>query len=272
MRAQLRLTAILILSAHTHAQQIEGPVSARSGEQHFYRLSAPPSIGEYRWHLEWNDASGGAQSWEGNENRPALNLSFPAQSGPHRLWVITSAGNSNALAIGVTPSARGPEIKPAALAKPLIDVPSISVSALTPPLSPRPSVPDLPEAQPVIASPRVESSASATAIITADVRDVIDLVAGISRDETATAPNPFRVRYQPKLQTREIALNLGLVHAGQDPRQSSVVINGELYGIGDAIETLTVAAISPYWIELRTAQFTARIPVQDRPVVLRLPR
>lgn len=272
MRAPLRPTAILILGALAHAQQIDGPGTARSGEQHFYRLSAPPSTGEYRWHLEWNDASGSAQSWEGNENRPALNLSFPAHSGPHRLWAITRAGNSNALAIVVAPSTREPETTATALTKPLLDVPSIAVIALTPPPSPRPSVPFLPEPRPVITSPRVESPIAANTIITADDRDVIDLVAGISRDETATSPNPFRVRYQPKLQTREITLNVGLVHVGQDPRQSSVVINGELYGIGDAIETLTVATISPEWIELRTAQFTARIPVQDRPVVLRLPR
>lgn len=272
MRALLRLTVTLILGAHAHAQQLNGPGTARSGEQHFYRLSAPPSTGEYRWHLEWNDPSGGAQSWEGNESHPALNLSFAAHSSPHRLWVITSAGNSNALAIEVTPSAREPETKPAALAKTLLDVPSIAVNALTPPPSPRPSVPFLPEPQPVISSPRVESSSAANAIITTDDRDVIDLVAGISRDETTTAPNPFRVRYQPKLQTREIALNVGLVHVGQAPPLSSVIINGELYGIGDAIETLTVASISPEWIELRTSQLTARIPVQDRPVVLRLPR
>ncbi len=272
MRALLRLTAILILGAHAHAQQLDGPGTARSGEQHFYRVSAPPSTGEYRWHLEWNDASGGAQSWEGNENRSALNLSFAAHSGPHRLWVITPAGNSNSLAIEVASSARESETKPAALTMPPLDVPSIAVSALTPPLSLRPSVPDLPEPKPVVTSPRVESSTAANAIISADDRDVIDLAAGISHDETATAPNPFRVRYQPKIQTRELALNVGLVQVGQAPHQSSVVINGELYGIGDAIETLTVATISPEWIELRTAQLAARVPVQDRRVVLRLPR
>ena len=109
-------------------------------------------------------------------------------------------------------------------------------------------------------------------IVTADDRDVIDLVAVTSRDESTTAPNPFRVRYQPKLQTREIALNVGLVHVGQNPSHSSVTINGEFYGIGDAIETFTISAISPEWIELRTPQLVARLPVQDRPIVLRFPR
>lgn len=278
MRASITTAAILLLGSSSFAQSIQGPASARCGEQNIYRVSGPPPVGEYRWHLEWQGSDGRPHVWEGNENNPSLNLTFVTHSGPHRLWIAAAEGNSEPFAIDAAPSVKEQPTEATIGATPIspLDIPIVAASQLafanvTSPTT-RAPIPALPAPPADTPPPRANPQKPEPVTITANTSGILDLTAIGAHQEADAIPNPFRVRYQPKIQVREVTLNIGLVHVGRESRDSSVIINGELYGPGDALETLTVAAISNDFIELRGAQLIARIPVEDRPVLLRLSR
>jgi hypothetical protein len=95
-------------------------------------------------------------------------------------------------------------------------------------------------------------------------------VSAVEDDETPV--NPFRVRYHPPLPMRDISLGINSILIGAGPGLNSVVINGRLYSAGDDLLGLRVAAISDEAVDLRHGNLLLRLPVQDKPVTLRLPR
>ena len=102
---------------------------------------------------------------------------------------------------------------------------------------------------------------------------VVDLVSEPARpgEPPGSPPNPFRVRWSPPPRVREVPFALGAVLEGVRPDQSSVVVNGHVYGVGDTLEGLAIEAIGPEAIELRSSTCRARLPVQEAPLCLRLP-
>jgi len=98
-------------------------------------------------------------------------------------------------------------------------------------------------------------------------------VAGISQNEPGEAiTNPFQVRYHPRIQVREMTLAVSSVLVGPDAASASAILNGELYSPGDAWEGLSVTTITGGMIELRLGKFILQVPVEDRPLRVRLAR
>lgn len=90
--------------------------------------------------------------------------------------------------------------------------------------------------------------------------------------EDGDLPNPFRLRYEPPGVPREVRVEIESVLLGKADGDASAVINGRLYSRGDALEGLPIAAISAQGVELRRGDALLRLPLQDKPLVLRLPR
>jgi hypothetical protein len=59
---------------------------------------------------------------------------------------------------------------------------------------------------------------------------------------------------------------------GAAPHNASAVINDQPYQIGDLFEGLIVSSISAESVELRDSRSIVRLPIQDRPLTLRLAR
>jgi hypothetical protein len=101
---------------------------------------------------------------------------------------------------------------------------------------------------------------------------VIDLSISTPPDAADRVANPFRVRYRPRLQPRDVPIVIGLVLLGAAPHNASAVINDQPYQIGDLFEGLIVSSISAESVELRDSRSIVRLPIQDRPLTLRLAR
>ena len=69
--------------------------------------------------------------------------------------------------------------------------------------------------------------------------------------EDDLVPNPFRVRYHPQPQTRNVPLAIDLVLVGDKPADCSAIINGRLYSPGDTLEGMSIAVIGAETVELR---------------------
>lgn len=127
---------------------------------------------------------------------------------------------------------------------------------------PRAPVPKLPRPAP----------AEELVVITPDADGILD--------ETRTAPagnsdaiaNPFRERYRPPLQMREVRVTIESIVIGRLPGENAAIISGRLYSPGDTLGGLRVAAVSAEAVDLRDNLLLLRLPVQDGPVTLRLPR
>ena len=137
-----------------------------------------------------------------------------------------------------------------------------------------PSPPPSPAA--AVSIPATGGTAAATRLLVPNADGVIDVTAASLADEAARLPNPFRVRWRPASAVREIPLSIGGVLIGEDPARSSAVVNGLVYSPGDRLEgfaeDLEIAAITAEAIELRAGGYRARLPVQDAPLTLRIPR
>jgi len=145
----------------------------------------------------------------------------------------------------------------------LPEAPVLKVSEIAPRAQPsaRPPVPPLPGPAP--ADPSV--------VIKPDADGVIDESAiGVVEEESPI--NPFRVRYHPPLPMRDLHLGINSILIGTDRDTNAVVINGKLYSAGDDLCGLRVSAISNESIDLRHGNLLLRLPVQDKPVTLRLPK
>jgi hypothetical protein len=83
-------------------------------------------------------------------------------------------------------------------------------------------------------------------------------------------PNPFRLRSSPPAPAREARLSVRSILVGGGV--PAALLNGEVLGIGETWDGMVVAAITEDTVELRQGPFLLRIPVQEEPVVIRLPR
>jgi hypothetical protein len=135
---------------------------------------------------------------------------------------------------------------------------------------PRPPVPAVPAPPPPAGAP--EAPPDASIIIQPNPDGILDLAAIGDGETAARDSNPFRVRYHPPAQAREMPLAVESVLVGARPADASAVINGDLYSPGDRLAEMTIAAISPDTLELRRGALLLKIPVQERPTLLRLPR
>jgi hypothetical protein len=63
-----------------------------------------------------------------------------------------------------------------------------------------------------------------------------------------------------------------LVLVGDKPADCSAIINGRLYSPGDTLEGMSIAVIGAETVELRQRNLIVRVPVEDKPAILRLPR
>ena len=262
----------LFLVVRSFALTIEGPTVAVCGGQNVYRILGPTPV-TYCWRLEWKGAQGEAEPWEGDDNEPVLNLVFAGDPGPHFLQLVAAnSARSNRIEIEAmepgTPGLGAKTPSVSAVSGPL--VPTLSAAELlgssgAPP--PREGVPGLPQAP---AANQVR--ADGPAVVSPNADGILDLTAAPVPQDPDPLPNPFRVRYRPRMQVREISLQIGLILVGRHPEDASAVINGKLYSPGDLFEGLPIASITPDTIEFRQDKLLLRVPVEDRPVTLRLLR
>ena len=56
-------------------------------------------------------------------------------------------------------------------------------------------------------------------------------------------PNPFRLRYHPAAEVREVRLEIGSVLVGGRAGDASAIVNGQVVSPGDSLEGLKVASI-----------------------------
>jgi hypothetical protein len=131
----------------------------------------------------------------------------------------------------------------------------------------RAAVPDLPPAP----APADQPPGAGRPIVP-NSDGLIDLAALDAADPPGALPNPFTVRYRPPASIREVSLAIDAVLIAGKAADACVIVNGEIYSPGDALEGLTVSSIAPDAIELRADGVLLRIPVGDKPVRLRLPR
>jgi hypothetical protein len=109
-------------------------------------------------------------------------------------------------------------------------------------------------------------------VIAPDADGVLDESAVDAVEDNETPTNPFRVRYHPPLPMRDLRLGINSILIGTDRDTNAAVINGKLYSAGDDFFGLRVSTISDEFIDLRHGNLLLRIPVQDKPVTLRLPK
>jgi len=135
-----------------------------------------------------------------------------------------------------------------------------------PPLAPVPAAPAPPP------PPVRDAGPDAPIVAVPNADGVLDLT-GISQiEDSDRLPNPFRVRHHPAVQFRELPLAIGSVLVGDGGTEAAVIINGELYGAGDRLEDLAITSITADSVELRRGPILLKVPVQDQPTTLRLPR
>ena len=260
---------------------IQGPQTVICGEQSVYRLEIPAPAGQYRWHLDWKRSGGEPMLWEGNPNEPVLTLAFIDEPGPHHLWVAGAGGCiSNKLDIEALPSnARRLSAKPLVITMAgLPSVPTMNSSQLAGaaiPSSPRAPVPALPSpggSPPAASDHPTPTAVNPPIILSPNADGVLDVAGAGEPMEDDRVPNPFRVRYHPQPQTRDVPLAIGLVLVGDKPADCSAIINGRLYSPGDTLEGMSIAVIGADTVELRQRNLIVRVPVEDKPAILRLPR
>ena len=143
------------------------------------------------------------------------------------------------------------------------------------PARPRAPVPALPNPSgppPAASADTGAGVVDSPIIISPNADGVLDVAGAGEPMEDDRIPNPFRVRYHPKPQTRDISLAIDLVLVGDKPADSSAMINDRLYSPGDTLEGMSIVAIGAETIELRQGKLLVRVPVEDKPAVLRLPR
>lgn len=261
----------LLVVTRSFALTIEGPTTAVCGEQNIYRILGAAPSGSFRWRIEWTGSKGEAESWEGDDNEVALNLVFADDPGPHSLRLVSAGGaDSNRLDIDAlapgTPgfSARTPSV--AAIPPPTLPV--LSSAELFPNAAvSREQVPPLPSSH--VPLPSQEGD---PAVISPSPDGMLDLTAASVPQDPDPIPNPFKVRYRAQMQVREVTLQIGLILVGDRPEDAAAVLNGKLYSPGDLFEGLPVVSITPEAIEFRKDKILLRVPVEDRPVTIRLLR
>jgi hypothetical protein len=160
-------------------------------------------------------------------------------------------------------SAADPTIR---LISTLPDAPVLKVSEIAPRPQPRtrPPVPPLPPPPP----PAAES----LVVIMPDADGVLDESSVSSVEDDENPVNPFRVRYHPPLPMRDIHMGINSILVGAGPGQNAAVIDGKAYSPGDDLYGLRVSVISGEAVDLRHGNLILRLPVQDEPVTLRLPK
>ena len=109
-------------------------------------------------------------------------------------------------------------------------------------------------------------------LIVPNADGVLDLATAGQVESTDRIPNPFRTKHPPPRPFREVTLTVTAVLVGDKAGNATAMVNGRVYAAGDAIEGLTVAAITADAIELRTDRLRLRVPMQEQPVILRLAR
>jgi hypothetical protein len=109
-------------------------------------------------------------------------------------------------------------------------------------------------------------------VVLANADGVLDLAGAIQAQTFDAIPNPFRNRYHPAPQIREVPLAITAVLIGRPPAMASAIVNGQLYSAGDKLEGLTVAAITAEGLDLRQDAILVRVPVQPLTPRLRLLR
>ena len=271
----MRLCLIgLFLAGRAFALSIEGPAVAVCGDQNVYRVIGASPEGPYTWRLGWKGAKGERETWEGDDNEPALNLTFTGDPGPHSLQLVAADGAvSNSEEIEAL-AAGGPGFRsevPSVVSAPLPAVPVLSAAELNGILGsgapPRERVPPVP-----LQTESAQTKPNDPVVVSPNSAGILDLTSAPVPQDPDPLTNPFRVRYRPRMQVREVPLQIGLILVGDRPEAASAILNGKLYSVGDVFEGMPIAAITPGTIELRQDQLLLRIPADDRPITLRLLR
>ena len=132
----------------------------------------------------------------------------------------------------------------------------------SPPRAPVPSIPP----------PDPAAAPAAAAPLAPNQDGVIDLVAAAAQPDADSQPNPFRVRHRPKPAVREVPLAVQAALRASGARGASAVINGETCCAGDRVDDLVVEAIGAGSVTLRRGPILIEVPVQEQPVLVRMPR
>jgi len=157
---------------------------------------------------------------------------------------------------------------------------ALLAQAPPPPRAPLPTLPPPPaeahraQAGPPAPSPPQEppDPPDAPIIVVPNADGVLDLTNLAPPGDTDGVPNPFRVHHRPPTQFRELPLAIDSVLIGDRSADASAVINGELYTAGDRLEDLAIISIAADTIELQRGPVLLKVPVQDQPTLLRIPR
>jgi hypothetical protein len=147
----------------------------------------------------------------------------------------------------------------------LPEAPIVKAADIQPKHEPPPARP------PVPALPR-PAEPEQLVVITPDPDGVLDESALPVLEEPDAIPNPFRVRYHPPLPMRDVRVGIDSILIGAGSGQDCAVINGKLYSAGDVLCGLRISSISDEAVDLRHGELLLRLPVQDKPVTLRLPK
>jgi hypothetical protein len=164
------------------------------------------------------------------------------------------------------PHASDPAPPAVAMLSRLPEAPSLKASDLQPRVEnrTRPAVPPLPPQARVEAEPLVE--------IRPDSDGVLDESAVATVEDPDGATNPFRIRYRPPLPMQDLRLGIDSILIGAGGGRNTAVINGRPYSAGDELYGLRLSAVSEETVDLRHGNLLLRLPVQDKPITLRLPR
>jgi hypothetical protein len=136
---------------------------------------------------------------------------------------------------------------------------------------PGPSAP-APAADPTPAPAAPESPSKAPIAMVPNADGLLDLTHLGETGEDDPIPNPFRLRYHPAAEVREVRLEIGSVLVGGRAGDASAIVNGQVVSPGDSLEGLKVASIDGDALELVRDGVRVRLPVGDRAFTLRLPR
>jgi len=117
-----------------------------------------------------------------------------------------------------------------------------------------------------------EGAPDAAIVVLPNADGVLDLAGAVQAQSFDALPNPFRNRYHPAPQIRELPLAITAVLIGRKPAEPSAIVNGQLYSTGDKLEGLMITAITAEALELRQDDILVRVPVQELAPRLRLLR
>jgi hypothetical protein len=99
-----------------------------------------------------------------------------------------------------------------------------------------------------------------------------ELTAAQQRGDEARPVNPFRLRFHAPVAARTVAVTISGVIRTENRSQDCCVLNGQVLRTGEVFEGLILSAISDLRVILTGDRYRLQLPVDDRPITLRLPQ